>query len=201
LVGLTVLLYLLDALVSLYAIGLLSDLDNTTEDQLIAVDTAIAFIALGILGTFVLAGIAFLVWLRRVVANVPALGGDAPGTTPNMAVVWWFIPFANLVKPHGILSDIWRRLALTEAGAKSGIVTAWWLLFLAGNFVGQFYARLPVPTTVEEFNGQMALSIFDDLLVIFAGVLAVELILRIERRSSTRAARLATATAAPGEGG
>ncbi len=51
------------------------------------------------LAGLILTGIAWFVWLHRSVANARSLGVQTEAT-PGWSVGWWFIPFANLVKPY-----------------------------------------------------------------------------------------------------
>ena len=50
---------------------------------------------------FLATAVCWLVWQARAHENVWAVPGlPAPTRTPGMAVIWWFIPFANLVMPY-----------------------------------------------------------------------------------------------------
>lgn len=193
LIGISAALHAVDLLWSFYGIGLVSDLENTTEQELLRFDAVFGLVALGILASFLAAAVAYWAWSRRLVANVPALAGGEPNHSPNSAVWWWFIPFANFVKPYQIIADVWRRLATTLHGERANLVVAWWVTYIVGNIVGTIYARLPAAETVEEFNGQMSLNIAADALTVVAGVLAVRMILELEKRSTTRAAAIVAA--------
>src|SRR5262249_38140056 len=70
----TIALYGIDVVWSMYGIVLLSDLSRVTSQQLVSYDDTTAGIGKATLVLFVLTGIAFLAWLHRLVANVPALG-------------------------------------------------------------------------------------------------------------------------------
>jgi len=192
LIGVSVAVHVADALVSLYGIGLLANLETTTTDaDLVAYDENAVRVGIALLVTYIVAAIASLAWLNRLVSNVPALGGGTPSVGPTGAVVWWFVPLANLVKPYQVVAESWRSLATSPAGSSATIVLVWWLLFMGGNILGNIYARLPLPETVEAFNGQQTLNIASDMATVVAGVVWIRIILELERRSVARSRAVA----------
>jgi hypothetical protein len=60
---------------------------------------------------FIATAVAFLMWLHRAYRNLPALGATRLDTTPGWAVGYFFIPFANLVKPFQAVREIWHESA------------------------------------------------------------------------------------------
>lgn len=193
LLALTIVLYVVDVAQSVYGVILLSNLTNVTMDQVEAFDRTVALVAQATVVLFVVTAIAFLAWQHRAVSNVPALGGGKTDVSPNASVGWWFVPFANLVKPYQIVSDVWQRLATSSSRTGTGLVLAWWVTYIVGNLLGYLYGFQRPATTVEAFNGRMAFNIVDDVIVIAAGVLAFAVVREIERRSAARAAAIAAA--------
>jgi heme/copper-type cytochrome/quinol oxidase subunit 2 len=64
----------------------------------------VAYALIGIVALFhIPLGIAtivfFLIWEYRAYKNLSALNAQNLEHSPGWAVGWWFIPFANLVKP------------------------------------------------------------------------------------------------------
>ena len=88
------------------------------------------------------AAVAVLAWVHRAVANTPALGGGIPRWTPAKSAAWWLIPFANLVLPWSIVRDLWRRTSPEGAATRTGLVAAWWLLYIGGNLATSFASNL-----------------------------------------------------------
>ena len=110
-------------------------------------DRLVSLAALIHLGVFVLAAVAFLMWLYRAVANNHALGAYELRFTPGWAVGWWFVPLANLVCPLQIIAEAWRAAdpsasrSTAELRARlrtPAIVITWWLLYLIGNVIALF---------------------------------------------------------------
>ncbi len=79
------------SLLDRYAAGAATDAD------LAAWDAQFGVFGLVQLVLFVLTAIAWLAWQHRMVASVAPLGRGAPATTPWKSVLWWIVPFANLV--------------------------------------------------------------------------------------------------------
>jgi hypothetical protein len=90
--------------------------------------------------TSIVALVAWLTWQSRATENAWATRGSI-GVTPAWAVLWWFIPFANMGKPAGAVSRLVRS---TDPAARSRraddlLVVVWWAAFLVGQilaFVG-----------------------------------------------------------------
>ena len=94
-----------------------ADLDNLT---------ALAILTYVDLGAWFLGLVFWGLWLSRVVANIPALGGGWPHETPRFAFLSTLVPGPNL---YWATSTI--REAITSLSAKGnvglGLITAWWL--------------------------------------------------------------------------
>lgn len=93
---------------------------------------------------FVAAIVFFLIWEFRAFKNLSPLRAQNSEFTPGWAVGWWFIPFANLVKPYQAMSDLWTDSDPdfdAEGGFLSNAVGAprimgwWWALFIVSNIL------------------------------------------------------------------
>lgn len=84
--------------------------------------------------------IVFLMWLHRVVRKVRAMGLDA-GATPGWAVGYWFIPFANLVKPYHVVRNVISELG-GESAVSAARLQAWWAFWILGNIASQVETRM-----------------------------------------------------------
>ncbi|HET6715376.1 MAG TPA: DUF4328 domain-containing protein [Actinomycetota bacterium] len=82
---------------------------------------------------FLATAVCWLVWQARAHENVWAVPGlPAPTRKPGMAVIWWFIPFANLVMPYVCVREL-STISAARAGStpRRGLHVVWWALFLA----------------------------------------------------------------------
>lgn len=110
----------------------------------------VTYVLLGIIALFqilarILTIVVFLIWLHRAFKNLPALAAQNLEFSPGWAVGWWFIPFANLVKPYQIMSELWNagdsdydpELFLSNRIGTPSIIGWWWGFFIIGGIIGR----------------------------------------------------------------
>lgn len=91
--------------------------------------------------TFVLGGR----WILRVARNARALGAQGMEVSAGWAVGWYFVPFANLIKPFRAMDEIWRASASAAQWrqlATPALLRFWWGCWLAVAFIGNASMRL-----------------------------------------------------------
>ncbi len=161
-------------------------------------DRFVSLAALIHLAVFVLAAVAFRMWLYRAVANNHALGADELRFSPGWAVGWWFIPLANLVRPVQIVAETWRAAdpdasrstAETRSHVRASVVViAWWLLYLLGNVVALF-ERWASGHSLTQLRGATELDIASLVVLSAAAGMAITIVLLLTRREGARARRL-----------
>ncbi len=139
----------------------------------------------------ILTGIAWFVWLHRAVANARSLGVQTEAT-PGWSVGWWFIPFANLVKPYRIL----RSLCDGLVSGSSTIVAYWWGCYLIAGFVGEF-AVLQRPDTLAALRVFAGSYFTSETFRVVAAILAALMVWRIDEGTESFARTRAMPSAAP----
>jgi hypothetical protein len=84
-------------------------------------------------------------WIHRAHSNLHEAGIDGLEFTPGWAVGWYFIPFANLVKPYGAMRELWNashgETRNFDAPAPS-LINWWWAAWIIGNIVSNISAQL-----------------------------------------------------------
>lgn len=98
----------------------------------------------------VLTIIIFLIWLHRAFSNLPALRAEHLEFSPGWAVGWWFIPFANLVKPYQIMSELWNAsdsdydpdVFMSNKIGTEAIIGWWWGFYLVGRIIARIADKL-----------------------------------------------------------
>lgn len=90
--------------------------------------------------------VVFLIWLHRAYSNLSPLKARSLQSSPGWAVGWWFIPFANLVKPFQVVRELYNEsdpdfdpdseFLHVPAGTplKIGV---WWAAFLISGFAAR----------------------------------------------------------------
>jgi len=82
-------------------------------------------------------------WIYRANANAHAIGGDLT-ITPGWAVGWYFVPFANLVKPYEAMKETWLASHFGSnwgAGEATDLLRWWWGLWILNNILGNIAWR------------------------------------------------------------
>jgi hypothetical protein len=145
------------------------------------------FVGLIILVVFLVSGILWLVWQYRGHANLYAAGVDRLRITPGWAVGWWFVPFANLVKPFQSVRELWKA---SEGSAqwwetKTWPVIGWWwagyLVFNILDVVASAYFA-DESVTVDSLITGDKISIAGDVGSIATAILAIWIVRSVIRR-------------------
>ncbi len=146
-------------------------------------------------GLVIVAGmVAFLVWLHRVRANLPALGIADARWSPGWAVGWWFVPIMNLFRPFQVVKEIWQASGReVHPGSWRNAPTPdllgwWWGLFLIGSFASNIAMRRTIwgPETIDGYiSGSMAYGVSEAIWVI-GTIPAIMVVTGIDRRQTER---------------
>jgi hypothetical protein len=106
--------------------------------------------AIGFVVANIVTIIVFGMWIHRAAANVQEAGTPGFEYTPGWAVGWYFIPFANLVKPFNAMRQIWNA---SHGGSGSylnegnSLLTAWWLFWLVSSILANISFRVSMGST------------------------------------------------------
>ncbi len=102
------------------------------EDQAIILIGGVSLLWLMIaIATIVL----WCLWIHRAVTNTRVLGGYTQDT-PGWAVGWYFVPFANLIKPLTAVRDV-----AAYAGV-SPPLQAWWGFWVTATLLDRFISKI-----------------------------------------------------------
>jgi transcription initiation factor TFIIIB Brf1 subunit/transcription initiation factor TFIIB len=174
--------------------GVVADGEEETIDILDFV-LAVATIALR-LGT----AVAFAVWFYRAYKNLPLLLATNLRSTPGRAVGSFFIPLVQLFRPYQIAQEIWQASAPDglvdtqwswQLAAKSWIVRFWWAFWLSAGVLAWISMRLSLSaTTASETLAALEFDMLSDIPEILAAGFAIWVIVRIQRRQTTKWQRI-----------
>lgn len=138
---------------------------------------------------FILTVIFFLIWLHRAYSNLPALKAQHLEFSPGWAVGWWFIPFANLVKPFQAMRELYNEsdpdfdpnlgFLSSSSGAPVSMVF-WWACWIIGNILSNISSKFDDTTFLPLF---MILSCSFEII---SGGLLIKIILDIVKRQELR---------------
>ena len=179
------------AFVAVAAISGLGEVLKASGTIDIAVDTSPLAMAIGLAYlafslVFLACVIAVAMWIHRAHSNLRDAAVDGLEFTPGWAVGWYFIPFANLVKPFQAMRELWNAShgeATTFGGEAPSEVKLWWGTWIAGNIVSNIGMRIVLmedggPGSVMAGN---AIGAAGTALLMLAAVLLVRVIAGVTR--------------------
>lgn len=144
--------------------------------------SALVVIGLLAVGIFVGTVVSFCMFVHRAASNLRALGRSGLSFTPGWAVGWYFVPFANLIKPYHAMKEI--VLASDPDAPKSeygsdwmsnplpSIVGAWWTLWIFRMVVDRISSRMETGLVFE------AVALAVELGAVATAILVVQLVAR-----------------------
>lgn len=146
--------------------------------------------------TYIASVVLFLVWLYRAHKNLGSMKPAHLEYSPGWAVGWWFIPFANLVKPFQVVREVWWEsdpeipdehlflsASLHSAPTYMGL---WWAFWLGSNILSNIASRVFDPERPETTSTTGFFFSIASLATIIAAVLAIRLVSDISSRQAAR---------------
>jgi hypothetical protein len=140
--------------------------------------------------------IFFLVWLFRIYKNLDLLESGYREFTAGWAVGWWFVPFANLVKPFQVVREAWCESdPIIEQGPQflsSSLDSAppyiglWWGFWIASNIFANLTNNLARFDTISNLQTTGVLFFLSSSSSIVAGLLCIKLVRDITERQNQR---------------
>lgn len=88
---------------------------------------------------FLVTAATFSRWLYRVASNAVTLNPRGLRDTPAMCLIWYFVPFANLVKPYQSMKAINAVSSSHGRFSASRLLPWWWGLWLLTAWVEQIF--------------------------------------------------------------
>lgn len=142
---------------------------------------------------FLVTVVFWLVWEYRAYANLESLGIVGTDTSPRGSVGWWFVPFANLVKPFRGVRDLWKgsgpgRFESWTVVPTWTVIGWWWATFLGSRVVVN--AGITVREDATSGAGVAAgdrVAILGELVLATSAVLAILIVRSVDGRQAARA--------------
>lgn len=145
---------------------------------------------------YAVTAVLFLMWLFRVYKNLPPLRAANLEFTPGWAIGWWFIPFANLVKPFQVVREAWREsdpdfdpnvnFLSSGTGSAPSLFGFWWAFWIISNITSNIAARLMDDSGTKASEGFIAAWIIASVSSMIAALLAILVVRSITQRQDER---------------
>jgi Domain of unknown function (DUF4328) len=136
----------------------------------------------------------FLIWLFRVYTNLSPLRSPNQEFTPGWAVGWWFIPFANLVKPYQVVREAWQESDpdfdpslnfLSNTISAPTFLGFWWAFWILSNIFNNIASRM-INNDGQAIQGFGVVIIIASILSMIASMLAILVVKTISARQDAR---------------
>lgn len=152
---------------------------------------------LGLAAAFFVTIVMVCKWVRRAHANLYAAGIADLEFTPRWAVIWYFIPIANLFKPYQAMQELWntsRQLHDYPTEQAPTLVRLWWSAFIGSGIltaIGFLIETGTLPAEIGITTGAL-ISAAGTLLFILSANMLLQLIRDITeaQRNGLRAAEI-----------
>jgi len=143
--------------------------------------------------------VAFVRWVGRAQANLPALGTVALRYAPRQAMTAFLVPGPSLVRPLAVLRELWNAsdpgdpAGMTRRAAGAPARVWWWWALLLAAAVGEAAARgLALRSGLAlDLGPAMQALILGQLLTAAAAVVGIAVVLGIDSRQDAAARRRA----------
>jgi hypothetical protein len=133
----------------------------------------------------------FVIWLWRLRKDAGVFHPGLQRMGQPWVIAGWIIPFANLVIPYLVVSDVAAASVGGPPGPTSwnprrpGIVKVWWTLWVVA-FVGNRILSATNPDSVEGFDTYTAWEIGFALLATVTAIVAIVLVEQLTRNDAVR---------------
>ncbi len=132
------------------------------------------------LGLFLVAALAWSFWIALVVSNVPGLTAKWPPNSPIGAFFAPYIPIIGLWRPYAVIRGVLTLLTDRRAWPQL-VVVAWWLTFLASYYVPFFLSLSWSSRLRTDFGAAVTIGWVRWGFLTIAAVLAIGVVLIVER--------------------
>lgn len=141
---------------------------------------------------FVIA-VVFLLWAYKLVLP---LNLRSFLVNPQMSVVWWFVPIANIVMPYFVMLNLYIRSRGSQGGSHAvGIIliALWWVAMVLSPWISGLYLAIGCVWSLIPRKYNHPLSMFEaysDVADVVAAPLEIVIVLVIDKGLSSRSTEL-----------
>lgn len=126
--------------------------------------------------------IAIAMWIHR--AHKRLQQADVAGLefSPGWAVGWYFIPFANLIKPYQAMRELWTTSHATSdhfAVDAPDLLKVWWGTWIVGNILTNISFRMSMNGDPGLLSSSYMIGAIGSFLTAICGVLIVRIIRQV----------------------
>ncbi len=145
--------------------------------------------------------IFFIIWMKRMLTNLPALNVEGFKSRSWQCVFGFFIPLMNLYKPMTIMQEIWKASDSARIGtvdwkncSSSKLIYAWWIFLLISVVPVRISILLHLlgNTALDTAISTKPITLFLFATSILSAILAILMVGKLSARQDTKHERLLT---------
>ena len=162
----------------------------------------------GLIALLVIIAFPFSTVIHRASRNLPTLKSSGQRNSPDSAVIWFFVPIANVIKPARAIMEIFKAsdptasVDETEGWKRTGNIPpityiwalAWGAAFMFNPvFVQRIYARLLFKFQSDTIDGAISTletAVWSDIFLAVAGLFAILMVVALHLRQEARHAKV-----------
>lgn len=157
---------------------------NFTQEEAEMNDSRTQIIGVVYVIVLIISYVTFIQWFRRAYYNLHSRI-DGLEYSEGWAAGSWFVPFMNLVRPYRIMRELYqetqleleRRRVVESLELTTTAVGWWWAVWIIGSLLSRISSRITLKAeAIDEIILATKFSIFSDLMLIPAAILAVKVI-------------------------
>jgi hypothetical protein len=163
-----------------------------SEAEAVANDSRQALMGFIYFAAFIVAAIAFCLWIHRSHRNLPALGARDLKYSPAWAVGGFFVPILSLYRPYQVTKEIWKASAPNvgpdwQGAPTSPLIGWWWVTFIVSSYAGYLLLRMTLSAeTISDFMSLYVMTLVIDIVDIPVAILAIMLVRTIDQRQTMK---------------
>lgn len=183
-----VLAIIIGSIATVFELQLLADLRDgnvVSTEQIDASGAWQSILGIAQIALFIGSGIMVFVWIYRAHRNLRLLQIPELKFTPGWAVGWFFVPFANMVKPYQAMRELWKASAYGygqywPAAETPLTLIIWWMVSLTSIILARISVRITLDAeTLDELISADVVILLSNGVDILAAVLTMVVVMRI----------------------
>lgn len=139
---------------------------------------------------FLVNAVLIMQWMYRAYLNLEFINTPGLTTKASWAILFWFVPIANLFKPYQVMKEIWQASDPQSDGQGFSaslkpprIFGLWWAFWIVNGVIGQITFRLEM---AKETTMSDAISVIGQAASVIGALLLIQVIKQTTARQEAK---------------
>ena len=139
----------------------------------------------------------FLMWFARAYGNLPTISPGPTKSKTSTATLMWILPIVSLLRPFGLLKEIWARTdRVTHAQQKPPVlIVVYWMTFLVSYVLNVAAVTIAVRenATIDDAKLSANLNVLSAASAVVCAALIGAIVWTVSRRMTQRCSEVTNA--------